>query len=165
MRGVCTPLYPPFLSISGGNFAAVFDKKRGKRGVLPPHFTPLLLPCCSCILIGPLPGRADFGVILWGGSHSIRQNSDAGQWNDPNARVVLAYRPPAGSESVPKGLPEGCISAPTARRFFLQNSPKGLPSGSKCAPMARHACGGYGRRCAELIRAGSMPSRIGMAIS
>lgn len=146
-----TPLYPPFLAISGAKNGAVFTKKRGKRGVLHPCFTPYIPPCCSRTGIEPLPGRADFGVMGWGGSHHIRQNSDAGQWNNLGAYVCPAYRLPTGSESAPKGLPEGCICAPKARRFFSPNDPKGSPAGSKCAPWARPLCDGYRRRSAVLI--------------
>ena len=155
-----TPLYPTFLAISGAKNGAVFAKKRGKRGVCTPHFAPHLPPCCSCIYIGPLFGGADFGIMVWVGSHIIRQNSDAEEGNNIDAHVCSTCRLPTGSESAPKWLPKGPKSAPTARRFFLPNSPKGLPAGSKCAPSARPLCAGYRRRSAEHLKGFDTPSGL-----
>ena len=122
----------------------------GKSGVLYPSIHPLFTTSCPRPKRGPLSGVADFGVMIWVGSHIIRQNSDARQGNTFRAFVCPAYRLPTGSESAPKGLPKGCICAPKARRFFLPNAPKGLPKGCICAPKARPLWRGYSRPRAEL---------------
>ena len=131
-----------------------------KEGYFTPHFTPYLPPCYPRTYIEPLSGSADFGVIRWGGSHLVRQNSDAGEGNNIGAHVCSTYRLPSGSENPPKGLTAVSKCAPSARRFFLPNSPKGLTAVSKCAPSARPLCAGYRLRYAEHLQGLDAPSGL-----
>ena len=89
---------------------------------------------------GHIGHDADRGVMVWGGSHTIRRGSGVYDMGETPLRPSVARAPRAprsGLGWAPFGRPKGAQRAPKARQRR-----------AKSAPKARPLRGGYRRRCA-----------------
>lgn len=100
-----------------------------KTGVTPLKHPPQNALCCPATCAARLLLDADSGVMVWGGTHTIRRNSGEQQTTE---RLPRRWLPRTASER--SGHPE---FTPNARLRRAENAPK-----------ARPLRGGYGRRCA-----------------
>ena len=89
---------------------------------------------------GHIGHDADRGVIVWGGSHTIRRGSGVYDMGETPLRPSVARSPRvrrSGPGCAPSGRAKGAQSAPRARQRRAESAPKSRP-----------LRGGYRRRCA-----------------